>query len=317
MNRRCFIAAVAGAILAAPLALAQSVAKKIGWLAPEVLEDHSRAFRGALRALGYVEGQTVRFEARSADGDFDRLPRLAIELVRSRPDVIVAITTPAILAARSATDTIPIVMAFWGGRGLIDSGMVASLARPGGNVTGLYVLGTELDAKRVEFLLQVAPNARKIGVLYPGKVTEEEKVAEVAGVELRVTEVGRNLEDYDRAFESMVEARVDALLVPGFPRFVKETHQITELAAKRRIPAMYEWPSMAEEGGLMSYGPSLGELEDRAASFVDRILKGAKPGDLPVEQPTKFELIINLKTAAALGLTIPKSLLLRANKVIQ
>jgi putative ABC transport system substrate-binding protein len=284
---------------------------------PEVIEDHFRAFRSALRALGYVEGQTVRFEARSADGDLDRLPRLATELVRSRPDVIVAVTTPAILAARSATDTIPIVMAFWGGRGLIDSGIVASLARPGGNVTGVYVLGAELDAKRVELLLQVTPKARKIGVLYPGKVNEEEKVAEVAGVELRVMEVGRDLEDYDRAFESLAEARVEAILVPGFPRFVKDIHEITELAAKRRVPAMYEWPSMAEEGGLMAYGPSLADLEDRAASFVDRILKGAKPGNLPVEQPTKFELVINLKTAAALGLTVPKPLLFRADKVIQ
>jgi putative ABC transport system substrate-binding protein len=317
MNRRCFIAAVAGAAVAAPFAAAQSVAKRIGWLVPEVVEDHSRAFRGALRALGYIEGQTVRFEARSANGDLDRLPRLATELVSSRPDVIVAVTTPAILAARSATDTIPIVMAFWGGRGLIESGIVASLARPGGNVTGVYVLGTELDAKRVQLLLQVAPKARKIGVLYPGKVSEEERVAEVSGVELRVTEVGRNLEDYNRAFEAMAEAGVEALLVPGFPRFVKEIHQITELAATRHVPAMYEWPSMAEEGGLMSYGPSLADLEDRAASFVDRILKGAKPGNLPVEQPTKFELIINLKTAASLGLTIPKSLLLRADKLIQ
>jgi putative ABC transport system substrate-binding protein len=320
MDRRIFIAAVAGAVVTAPFAAeAQSVAKKyrIGWLMPEVIEDHSRAFRDALRALGYIEGQTVEYETRSADGDLDRLPRLAAELVRSRVDVIVAGTTPAILAARQATTTIPIVMAFWGGSGLIDSGIVGSLARPGGNVTGVYVLGAELDAKRVELLLQVVPKARKVGVLYPGQVTEEEKVDEVAGVELHVTAAGSGRAGYERAFESMAEARVEALLVPGFPRFVKEARQITELAATRRIPAMYEWPSMVEEGGLMSYGSTFAELEDRAASFVDRILKGAKPGNLPVEQPTKFELVINLKTAKALGLTIPKSLLLRADKVIQ
>jgi len=323
MDRRTCLSALVGSIFVHALAaMAQPVrrAYRIGWLMPTVLEDHSRAFRDALRALGYVEGQTITFEARSADGDLDRLPKLAAELVSSKVDVIVAGSQPAILAARQATDTIPIVMAFWGASGLVDSGIVADLAHPGGNVTGIYMLGAELDAKRVELLLQVVPKARKVGVLDLGQLftpTDVRNVAQATGIQLQVTTVGSGREGYERAFESMTDAHVEALLVPSFPRFIKEASQIVELAAKRRIPAVYELAHIAEEGGLMGFGPTLAELEERTASFVDRILKGAKPGNLPVEQPTKFELIINLKTAKALGLTIPQSLLLRADEVIQ
>ena len=324
MERRTFLSALVGSIVGHALAaMARPVrrAYRIGWLMPTVLEDHSRAFRDALRALGYVEGQRVTFETRSADGDFDRLPKLAAELVSSKVDVIVAGSQPAILAARQATDTIPIVMAFWGASGLVDSGIVADLAHPGGNVTGIYMLGAELDAKRVELLLQVVPQARNVGVIdHPGQPftpTDVRNVAQATGIQLHVTTVGSGREGYERAFESMTAAHVEALLVPSFPRFIKEASQIVELAAKRRIPAVYELAHIAEEGGLMGFGPTLAELEARAASFVDRILKGAKPGNLPVEQPTKFELIINLKTAKALGLTIPQSLLLRADEVIQ
>jgi putative ABC transport system substrate-binding protein len=321
MERRTFLSALVGSIVGHAMAQPVRRAYRIGWLTPTVLEDHSRAFRDALGALGYVEGQTITFEARSADGDLDRLPKLAAELVSSKVDIIVAATSPAILAARQATATIPIVMAFWGESGLVDSGIVANLAHPGGNVTGVYMLGAELDAKRVELLLQVVPTARNVGVIdQPGQPftpTDVRNVAQATGTELHVTTVGSGREGYERAFESMTDAHVEALFVPAFPRFVKEASQIVELAAKRRIPAVYEWPFSAEEGGLMAYGPKIVELEARAASFVDRILKGAKPGNLPVEQPTKFELIINLKTAKALGMTIPQSVLLRADKVIQ
>ena len=323
IEARAFILAISFGIIAAPLAADAQPTKpahRIGWLTPVILDDHSLALRDALGALGYVEGQTVTFETRSADGDLDRLPKLAAELVQSKVDVIVAVTAPAILAARQATDTIPIVMTFWGENGLIDSGIVASLAHPGGNVTGVYMLGAELDAKRVQFLLQAVPKARNVAALDPGRLftaTDVQNVARATGIQLHVIQVGSGREGYERAFESMADAHVEALFVPAFPRFVKEAPQIIELAAKRRIPAVYEWPFLADDGGLMAYGPTPGELERRAASFVDRILKGAKPGNLPVEQPTKFELVINLKTAKALGLTIPRSLQIRADRVIQ
>jgi putative tryptophan/tyrosine transport system substrate-binding protein len=322
LERRTFITLVAASLLAAPLAAEAQQTKRayrIGWITPAVIEGGWRAFREAVRALGYVEGQTVAFESRSADDDLDRLPRLAAELVQSKVDVIVAVSSPAILAARQATNTIPIVMAFWGTSGLIESGIVANLARPGGNVTGVYMLAAELDAKRLELLVQAVPKARKVGVLDPGPgftLTEVQKVAKALGVQLHVTAAGGGREGYQRAFESMAKANVEALLVPSSPRFARDVLQIIELAARRRTPAAYEWSSMAEDGGLMAYGPTLAELQGRVAAFVDRILKGAKPADLPIEQPTKFELVINLKTAKALGRTIPPSLLARADKVI-
>jgi putative tryptophan/tyrosine transport system substrate-binding protein len=323
MNRRTFIRAAAGSLLISPLAvLAQPAAKivRIGWLTPDVVEVHTRAFRDAMRALGYVEGQTFVVETRSADNDLDRLPGLAAELVRSNVDVIVAVSPPAIIAARKATDTIPIVMAFWGGGGLIETGMVANLARPGSNVTGVSMLAAELEAKRLELLLQAVPKARRVGVLNPGRgptLAEVERVADSAGVQLRVTPVTGGDDRYQRAFDALAQSQVDALLVPSFPRFFKDARTIIDLAASKRIPAIYEWPSMAEDGGLMAYGPTLAELDGRVASFVQRIVKGARPGELPIEQPSKFELVINLKTAKALDMTIPPSLLLRADRVLQ
>ena len=324
MDRRSFLGSFAGGLLATPLAAEAQPARKvyrIGWLTPAVMEVPTRSQREALRSLGYVEGQAIAFEARSAEDNLDRLPRLAAELVHSRVDVIVAVSPPAILAARQATDTIPIVMAYWGAAGLIESGIVATFARPGGNVTGIYMLAAELDAKRLELLLQTVPKARKVGVLDPQAagfiLTEVQRVAEAAGVQLHVMAVGRGREGYQPAFDSMVRAHVEGLLIPSFPRFFKDARVIIELAARRRIPAVYEWPSMAEDGGLMAYGPTFAELDGRVAAFVDRILRGAKPADLPVIQPTKFNLVINLKTAKALGLTIPPSLLQRADQVIE
>jgi putative ABC transport system substrate-binding protein len=310
-------------LLAVPFGAEAQPARKvsrIGWLAPTALEGALRAFRESLRELGQVEGQTFAIEPRSAEDDLGRLPKLAAELVQSRVEVIVAVSPPAILAARRATDSIPIVMSFWGTTGLIESGMVASFARPGGNVTGVYMLAAELDAKRLELLLQAVPRARKVGVLDPEAgltLAEVRRVADAVGIQLHATAVGRGREGYQQVFESMAKAQVDALLVPSFPRFFNEAPQIIDLARQRRIPAMYEWSSMARAGGLMAYGPTLAELLGRAAAFVDRILKGARPGDLPIEQPTRFEFVINLKTAKALGLTIPPAVLARADEVIQ
>ena len=324
MDRRAFIGTLVGGLLAVPVAArAQQAGRiyRIGWLTPAVMDAPTRSQREALRASGYVEGQTVAFESRSAEDHLDRLPSLAADLVHSKVDVIVAVSPPAILAARQATDTIPIVMAYWGAGGLIESGIVANFARPGGNVTGVYMLAAELDVKRLELLLQAVPKARKVAVLdlqaAGFTLTEVQKVAEARGVQLHVTAVGSGREGYERAFDGMAKARVEALLVPSFPRYFRNARQIIELAAKRRIPAVYEWPSMAEAGGLMAYGPTFAELDGRVAAFIDRILKGANPADMPVIQPSKFELVINLKTAKSLGLTVPQALLQRADQVIE
>ena len=322
-SRRRFVGAAAGGLLISSLhAIAQPAAKiaRIGWLTPEVLEVHTRAFREAMRALGYDEGKSYVIEARSADDNIDRLPGLAAELVRANVDLIVAVGPPAILAAKQATTGIPIVMAFWGGGGLLESGVVANLARPGGNVTGVSMLAAELDVKRLELLLQAVPKSRRVGVLDPGRgfsLTDVQSFADGAGVQLVVAPVGNGAEGYRVAFDALANARVEALLVPSHPRFFKDARKIIDLAASRKLPAIYEWPSMAEDGGLMAYGPTFAELEERVASFVQRILAGAKPAILAIEQPSKFELVINAKTAKALGINMPSSLLLRADRVVQ
>ena len=211
-------------------------------------------------------------------------------------------------------------MRFWGGEGLIESGIVASFARPSRNVTGIYMLAAELDAKRLQLLLEAVPSAKKVAVLNPGlgwgAFTEVRRVAKASKIHLYMTDVPGST-GYERVFGTMFREEVDALLVPSFPRFFQDHRQIIQMAARRRIPAIYEWGENAQAGGLIAYGPVRVELDRRAASYIDKILRGAKPGDLPVEQPTKFELVINLKTAKALGLTIPPSLLLRADQVIE
>jgi ABC-type uncharacterized transport system substrate-binding protein len=297
---------------------AQAKIARIGFLTP-ASGGVWPEFVEALRALGYVENQTITFEVRAAGDNLDRLPELAAELVRSKVDVIVAVSPPAILAAKQATSTIPIVMGFWGGEGLIESGVVASFARPGGNITGVYMLAAELDAKRFELLLGALPNARKVAVLNPGDgwtFTEVRQGARAARVQLHITDPPGS-EGYDRVFDTMAKARVDAVLVLSFPRFYFEHKRIIKAAAKRRIPAMYEWGEIARDGGLMAYGPVFAELLGRVALYVDRILKGAKPGDLSIEQPTKFELVVNLQTARALGIQIPESIMVRADEVIR
>ena len=322
-KRREFIsAAVAGALLLSRLASAQPAHKvvRIGWLTPSDIEIHARSFRDAMHALGYVEGLAYTIETRSAGNDLERLPGLAAELASLKVDIIVAVSPPAIVAAKRATATIPIVMAYWGGGGLVESGVVANLARPGGNVTGVSMLAVELEAKRLEFLLQALPKARIVGVLDPGNgytFGEIRGVAERGGVQLRFATVGQGGDAYPRAFDVLKDARVEALLVPSSPRLFQDSRQIIDLAAARRIPAIYEWPDMADAGGLMAYGPTFAELNARVASFVQRILNGARPAVLAIEQPSKFELVVNLKTAKALGFTFPPPLLLRADRVIE
>jgi len=330
MNRRAFIGTVAGGLLAAPLAAeAQQAAKvaRIGWLAlnlaaaPQVPE----AFRQGLRDLGYVEGRNVVIEHRDAEGKPERLPALAAELVGLKVDVIVAAGAPHALAAKQATKTIPIVFAS-GSSDPVTDGLVTSLARPGGNVTGLTGLGPGLVGKCLEQLTQAVPGVTRVDALWQpgavGKRTEEEmlKGAEVAaralGVRLQFVEA-RGPADFDRAFSDMTRVHTGALTVLPSAMFFNERRRLVDLAAKTRLPAVYPGREFVEAGGLMAYGPNLADLFRRAATYVDKILKGAKPGDLPVEQPTKFELVINLKTAKALGLTIPPSLLQRADQVIE
>jgi len=290
---------------------------RIGYLIPTELPRSTLI--EPLRALGYVDGQTARFEIRTAQNELERLPALAADLVRTPVDIIVAGSPPAIVAAKQATSTIPIVMAFWGGEDLLESGVVASFARPSGNVTGVYMLAAELDAKRCELLLEAVPQARTIGVLNPGpgwSLTHLHHVAETHKIALRLSEVP-GPEGYDATFAALRQAQVEAVLVPSFPRFYRDHQLIIEAAATHRTPAIYEWGDMARAGGLLAYGPVIAEIDQRVAMYVHKILKGAKPGELPVEQPTKFEFVINLKTAQTLGLTLPPHLFVFADEVIQ
>ena len=327
MDRRAFIAGTFG-LLAAPLdAEAQQAAKvaRIGFLSVDLAGNPrgTEAFRQGLRDLGYVEGTNVVIEYRDAERKLERLPLLATELAASKVDVIVAPNTPAALAAKQATTTLPVI--FIGAGDPVTSGLVASLARPGGNVTGLSVLSTELVGKWLELLKQAVPGVSRVAALWhPGAMDERtdrdmQKEAEIAaqalGVRLLFVEA-RGPADFDRAFSDMTRARAGALTVRPAPMFISERRRLVDLAAQNRLPAVYAWREFVDAGGLMAYGPNLPDLYRRAATYVDKILKGAKPADLPVEQPTKFELVINLKTAKALGLTIPPSVLARADEVI-
>jgi putative ABC transport system substrate-binding protein len=329
MDRRGFIGALAGGLLAAPLAAEAQPAPRnarIGYLATNLattphLQD---AFRQGLRDLGYVEGRNLVIEYRSAEGKSDRLAVLAAELVALNIDVIVAPGTPQALAAKQATRTLPIVFAT--AADPVGSGLVTSLARPGGNVTGLSILAPALVGKRLELLTQALPGVSRVAVLWqPGGhdertdndiLKEAGVAARVLGVRLQFVEV-RGPADFDRAFSDMTRARAGALTVLTGIMFLNERRRLVDLTAKNRLPAVYGGRDFVDAGGLLSYGPNLGDLYRRAATYVDNILKGAKPGDLPVEQPTKFELVINLKTAKALGLMIPPSLLQRADQVVE
>ena len=276
-------------------------------------------FRQGLRELGYVEGKNLVVEWRSAAGSTERANALAAELVRLNVAVIVAEFTPAVRAAKQATQTIPIVMAPGGDP--VASGLVASLARPGGNVTGLTNLASELSAKRLEILREVIPGITHVGLLILGSdpldrafVAETRAAADSAGIQLHVRSVPRP-GDLDPALAAMTKDRVAAVIVPG--NLPVPPRQVAESAARYRLPSIAVVNPLAEAGALMSYGASIRDIRRRAAIYVDKILKGARPPDLPVEQPTRFELVINLKTARALGVVIPPSVLLRADQVIE
>jgi putative ABC transport system substrate-binding protein len=280
------------------------------------------AFRAALRDLGYVEGQTIVVTQRWAEGRHERLPELAAELVRLRVDVILATQTPVALAAKQATRIIPIVMT---SADPVGSGLVDSLARPGGNITGLTFVLPEVDGKRLQLLKELAPNVARVAILLTAagnpaaslRSQESRLAAESLGLSLQAVEVAPPF-DFEGAFAAIRRERADALLVTALlVTDEKDRKAIVELAAKHRLPTLYDRKEAVDAGGLMAYGPSPTDAYRRAAIYVDKILKGAKPADLPVEQPTTFELAINLKTARSLGLTIPPTLLQRADHVIR
>ena len=330
-TRRAFLGTLAG-VLAAPLdvrAQQPSKVSRIGWLLTGSLEAPETrallgAFRQGARERGYVEGQNLFIEYRPAEGQLDRFPALAADLVRLKVDLIVAGSTSAARAAQKATTTIPIVAPTMGDP--IGDGLVASLARPGGNITGLTFLGPELAPKRLELLKEALPKmSRLVGIWHPGSLSERtakdmlsqtETAARTLGVHLELVEV-RSPDEIDRAFSTMARQRPDAFVMFPSVMFFIERRRVIDLAQKHRLPSIYVSREFVDLGGLISYGASIADLFRRTAVYVDKILKGAKPVDLPVEQPTKFELIINLKTAKALGLTIPQSLLQRADEVIQ
>ena len=328
IDRRTFIGAFAGGLaIARSAAAAQQAAKvaRIGFLGTNraVATRHVDAFLQGLRDLGYVEGRNLVIEYRDAEGKLERLPALAAELVALKVDVIVAATTPGALAAKQATKTVPIVFAV--AADPVTDGLVASLARPGGNVTGSSYLGPDLIGKLLELLKQAVPGVGRVAVLrQPSAVperTEKEIVQEAdiaaraLGLQIQFVEA-RGPDDFDRAFSDMTRARAGALMVLGGNMFFSERRRLVDLAARNRLPGVYGLREYVDAGGLMSYGANQVDLFRSAATYVDKILKGAKPGDLPVEQPSKFELVINLKTAKDLGLTIPPSVLQRA-EIIQ
>jgi putative ABC transport system substrate-binding protein len=299
---------------------------RIAWLSsgPPLHESHPslEAFQHGLRDLGYVEGQNLIIEERYAEGRAEQLPALAAELVRLQVEVIVAGGTAAIRAAQHATRTIPIVMAV--AYDPVGEGLVASLARPGGNITGLSWLGAELPGKRLELLKETVPQLSRTAVLanpanpaYAPGMHNLTGAARALGLQLHVVEV-RRADELDTAFAAMSRVGADALLVLEDSLLLSGLRRrIADLAATNRLPAMYGWKYHVAAGGLMSYGPSQPDMLRRAATYVDKILKGAKPADLPVEQPTKFEFVINLKAAKALGLTIPPTVLFQADEVLQ
>ncbi len=329
-SRRQVVVSLGAVVLAAPLmSLAQQQLAKIariGYLQPAVPENGSSPlledFRQGLRELGYVEGRNLQLEIRWGEGQLDRMPALAEELVRLKVDVIVAVTAPSVYAAKQATGTIPIVMPF--SSDPVGDGLVTSLARPGGNITGLSMMAPELGPKRLQLLKETFPKIfRPVAVVwnpdYVGMMAryrQTQQAASEVSIVVRSVEV-RDSRELEQALETMDRERPDALVLLADPLTISQRLRIVEYAAKERLPAMYEISQFADAGGLMSYGPDIDELVRRAATYVDKILKGAKPADLPIEQPTKFEFVINLKCAKVLGVTIPQSVLLQANRVIE
>jgi putative ABC transport system substrate-binding protein len=328
VRRREFIALVGGAIACPMDVRAQQQAEKvprIGYLRVTSASDRPPlldAFRQGLRELGWVEGQNIVIDYRFAEGRIDRLPDLAAELVRLKVDVIVSLGTQGVTAAKNATETIPIVMIAV--RDPVGAGLIASLARPGGNVTGVSgYAGLETVAKQLELLKETVPKIRRVAILlnptnaYHSLAMREVNVAaQTLGVQLQLLEA-RGPNEFEGAFAAMVKERVGALLVLSDVIFNSHASRLADLAARSRLPTAYAVRESVEAGGLMSYGPSFLELYRRSAAYVDKIVKGAKPADLPVEQPTKFELVINLKAAKALGLEVPPLLIAQADELIE
>jgi len=326
-DRRAFVATLAvGALLLPRAASAQQPAgrvPRVGYLTPSSVSARGGMIelRQRLRDLGYAEGRDVRFEIRSANEDFERLPDLAADLVRSGVDLIVAVSSPAIRAAENATSTIPIVMV--SGTDPVAGLFVATLARPGSNVTGVTTYFPELAGKRLELLRECLPGLRRVAVLAnlrnpssAAEAKETETAARSMALEIHVADA-RLPEQYPDAFATITRSGARALFVTTDPILSSNRERILQLAASHRLPAMYEWPEIVEAGGLLSYGPSLADVNTRVAVYVDKILKGAKPPDLPVERPTRLELAVNLKTAASLGITIPSAIVSRAGRVIR
>ena len=326
-HRRQFFATVGAGSMAIAFgthAQVQGRVRRIGYLAsadPATTGDVRDALREGLRERGYVEGQNIAIEYRWTEGALERLPKLAAELVHLNVDLIFAWATAAAIAAKRATSTLPIV--FVGVADPVASGLVASLARPGANVTGVSNISRDLMDKLMEVLVQVVPAISRVAAVHnapnpssPLLLQATETAARSLGLQLQVVDV-RASEDFEAAFATITAAHTMGVVVIPDPMYFSQRQRIAELALKNRLPTVFARRENAEAGGLISYGPSLPDQIRHATSYVDKIFKGAKPADLPVEQPTKFELVINLKTAKALGLTIPQSLLLRADKVIQ
>ena len=329
IGRRDFIKLLGGAAAAWPCAARaqQPTMPVIGYLderSPDSLESDAAelgAFRRGLSAAGYVEGRNVAIEYRSADGQHDRLPALATDLVRRRVSIIASFGVPATRAAKAATATIPIVFVIGGDP--VQVGLVDSLSRPGGNLTGVTFLGSELQRKRLELLQEAVPKLSRVGVLddastdIQASFQDFEPAARALKIQLQSLEVRGPNPDLAGAFQAAAKGRVNALITVRTALLINYRRQIADLVIKNRLPSMWEGGDFVEAGGLMSYSSSDAEIFRRAATYVDKILKGAKPADLPVEQPTKFEFIINLKAAKQIGLTIPPNVLARADKVIR
>jgi putative ABC transport system substrate-binding protein len=323
MRRRAFITLL-GCAAVWPLAARaqQPKAWRIGLLAPSPpTPTMLNALRDGLRARGYVEGQNLFIDVRSSQGSFEQNPDIAAELVRSKVDVIVAWTTPSITAARRATSTIPIVMVGVGDP--VEMGFVASLARPGGNITGVSNISTDLASKQAELLIEIAPGVKHVGVLTnpknPGvavQLREAEKALHALGLRFEVVEASVP-DEFDRAFARLSADGVKGVVLLSNPSLIEHGRRIAKLAQEAGLPTVFQRRESVEAGGLLSYGPNLNGQFREVASYVDKLLKGAKPADLPVQLPTKFELIINLQTAKALGLTVPPTLITRADEVIE
>jgi len=326
MNRRTAIRRLATFFLtSASLAEAQQPAKipRIGILLPSSASSQSarvEAFRRRLRELGYVEGKNIVIEYRYAEGKRERLPDLAAQLVRLKVDVIVTTGVPAVFAAKKASAAIPIVFA--GSPDPVGTGIVSSLARPGGNITGLSNIAQDLDGKRLELLNEAFPKFARVAFLWVSggrgnlALTEMEAAAKALGVKLQSLEV-RSLDDFDSAFARAKRNGAQALITSASSVISNQQRQVLDFAAKNRLPAMYPNSELVEAGGLMSYAPNYTDLYRRAADFVDKILKGTKPADIPVEQPMKFEFVVNLNAAKQIGVTIPPNVLVRADRVIR